>query len=137
MICAACEDGLYLVELGESADDDLLIVREPGGRLPERARAVELAPPWVSSLLVDVAVSGSTIVLAVDRRPPLLISHDLGQTWNERGGGLPRGKAIAIGNNPDEIGYAARNRLYVSRDGGRFWRAVGVELPEILDIGWE
>jgi hypothetical protein len=126
-----------LVELGQTADDDLLIVREPHAHLPERPRPVELAPAWVSSLLVDVAVAGSTIVLVVDRRPPLLISHDLGATWSERGGGLPRGKAVAIGSNPDEIAYAARNRLYFSTDGGRFWRAVGVELPEILDIGWE
>lgn len=136
-ICAACEDALYLIELGTSAEDDLLIVREPGGGLPPHGRPVELAPAWVSSLLVDVAVAGSTIVLVVDRRPPLLISHDLGATWSERGGGLPRGKAVAIGSSPDEIGYAARNRLYVSNDGGRFWRAVGVELPEILDVAWE
>jgi hypothetical protein len=27
--------------------------------------------------------------------------------------------------------YAARNRLYVSRDGGVFWTALAVELPEI------
>ncbi len=137
MICVSCEDALYLVELGANADDDLLILREPGGSLPARARPVELAPAWVSSLLVDVAVAGSTIVLVVDRRPPLLISHDLGATWGERGGGLPRGRAVAIGSSPDEIGYAARNRLFVSSDGGRFWRAVGVELPEILDLSWE
>jgi hypothetical protein len=136
-ICAACDDALYLIELGETADDDLLVVREPGGTLRPRARPVELAPGWVSSLLVDVAVAGSTIVLVVDRRPPLLISHDLGATWSERGGGLPRGKAVAIGSSPDEIGYAARNRLYVSIDGGRFWRAVGIELPEIVDLAWD
>jgi hypothetical protein len=27
--------------------------------------------------------------------------------------------------------YAARNRLYLSEDGGRFWRALAPELPEI------
>jgi hypothetical protein len=27
--------------------------------------------------------------------------------------------------------YAARNRIYLSTDGGRFWRALAPELPEI------
>jgi hypothetical protein len=136
VISIACEDAVYLVELGDSADDDLLVSREVGVRLTERLRPVELAPAWVSSLLVDVDAAGSTIVVAVDRRPPLLVSHDLGETWSERGGGLPRGRAVAIGETPDEIVYAARNRLYVSTDGGQFWRAVGLELPEILDVAW-
>lgn len=134
---ASCEDGaVYLVELGATADDDLLLEREAGGALPERPRPVELAPPWASSLLVDVDAAGSTVVLALDRRPPLLVSHDRGETWSERGGGLPRGRAVALGENPDHVLYAARNRLYVSLDGGRFWRAVGVELPEIRDVAW-
>jgi len=34
-------------------------------------------------------------------------------------------------DNPDLIVYAARNRLYVSADGGRFWRALAPELPAI------
>jgi hypothetical protein len=33
--------------------------------------------------------------------------------------------------NPDVLAYAARNRLYLSLDGGVFWTALGVELPEI------
>jgi hypothetical protein len=32
--------------------------------------------------------------------------------------------------------YAARNRLYVSSDGGVFWRAVSLELPEIVGVAW-
>ena len=40
--------------------------------------------------------------------------------------------AIAIdADNPDRILYAARNRLYVSTNGGVFWRALALELPEI------
>ncbi len=31
----------------------------------------------------------------------------------------------------DAIVFAARNRLYVSRNGGRFWNALEAELPEI------
>ena len=133
---AACEDGLYLVEIGTTADDDQLVGREAGEALPDRSRPVELAPRWVSSLLVDVDAAGSTVVLAVDRRPPLLVSYDLGETWSERGGGLPKCRAVALGENPDRVLYAARNRLYVSTDGGRFWRSVGIELPEIRDVAW-
>jgi hypothetical protein len=33
--------------------------------------------------------------------------------------------------DPDLILYAARDRLYVSRDGGRFWQALQLELEEI------
>ena len=31
----------------------------------------------------------------------------------------------------DTVVYAARNRLYVSENGGLFWRALAVELPAI------
>ena len=44
----------------------------------------------------------------------------------------PPGRAVAIAaDDPDAMLFAARNRLYVSRDGGVFWTAVPVELPEI------
>jgi hypothetical protein len=75
-------------------------------------------------------------VLLLDRRPPLMLSHDAGATWVERGAGLPAGSAVAIGENSDDLLFAARNRLHVSRDGGVFWRAVAVELPEIRDVDW-
>jgi photosystem II stability/assembly factor-like uncharacterized protein len=62
----------------------------------------------------------------------MLVSHDAGTTWRESGRGLPPGHAIAIADvDPDAMVYAARNRLYASRDGGVFWEAVDVELPEI------
>ena len=61
-----------------------------------------------------------------------LVSNDAGRTWREAGGGLPPGRAIAIAeDDPDHVVYAARNRLYVSRNGGVFWPALTVELPEI------
>jgi len=82
--------------------------------------------------VVSSAAAGSTVVAVVDRRPPLAISHDAGSTWHESGGGLPPGFAVAIDDdNPDRMLYAARNRLYLSEDGGRFWRALVPELPEI------
>jgi hypothetical protein len=43
---------------------------------------------------------------------------------------------VALGENPDHVLYGARNRLFVSGDGGRFWRALAVELPEIHDVAW-
>ena len=68
----------------------------------------------------------------VNARPPLVVSYDAGATWNESGRGLPPGRAVAIaGDNPDTMLFAARNRLYVSRNGGVFWEALALELPEI------
>jgi len=88
-------------------------------------------------LVVAVAAAGSTLVAVVDRRPPLAISHDAGRTWHEAGGGLPKGTAVAIDEeNPDRILYAARNRLFLSENGGRFWRALAPELPEIEAVAF-
>jgi hypothetical protein len=39
-------------------------------------------------------------------------------------------------DDPDLVLYAARNRLFLSRDGGRFWRALVLELPEIEGVAW-
>ena len=87
--------------------------------------------------VVAAAASGSTVVAVVDRRPPLAVSYDAGRTWHESGGGLPKGTAVTIDDdNPDRILYAARNRLFFSEDGGRFWRALVVELPEIQAIAF-
>jgi hypothetical protein len=135
IVLAGCDDGLYLVEVGARAEDDQLAGRQPGGTV-DRERRLDLAPSWAAKHVLDVDALGATIVLLVDRRPPLLVSSDAGITWNERGGGLPAGRAVAIGETPDRVLYAARNRLYVSGDGGVFWRALSVELPEIRDVAW-
>jgi hypothetical protein len=75
------------------------------------------------------------VVAVIDRRPPLVVSNDAGRTWRESGGGLPPGRAVAVADHdPDLMLYAARNRLYLSEDGGRFWRALVVELPEIQAV---
>jgi hypothetical protein len=85
--------------------------------------------------VVAAASSGATIVAVVDRRPPLAISHDAGSSWREAGGGLPAGFAVAIDDdNPDVMLFAARNRLYLSENGGIFWRALVPELPEIAAV---
>jgi hypothetical protein len=85
--------------------------------------------------VVAAAASGSTVIAVVDRRPPLAISNDAGRTWRESGGGLPAGRAVAIAeDNPDYVLYAARNRLYLSENGGVFWRSLAPELPEIEAI---
>jgi hypothetical protein len=92
-------------------------------------------PPSVSVTLPRVlatAGSGSTVICLVDAKPPLLVSHDAGTTWRESGRGLPPGCALAVSEeNPDVVVYATRDRLYLSRDGGRFWRALSVELAGI------
>jgi hypothetical protein len=87
--------------------------------------------------LVAAAAAGSTVVAVVDAKPPLLVSHDAGTTWRDTGRGLPAGLAVAIApDDPDTIAYATASRLYVSRDGGVFWGALEVELPEILGLSF-
>jgi hypothetical protein len=117
---ARTASGTYLVDLeteeviGETDDFD--------------AERVPVELPRV----VAAAAAGATIVAVVDRRPPLAVSRDAGRTWQELGGGLPAGFAIAIdADNPDVMLFAARNRLYLSENGGVFWRALVPELPEI------
>ena len=88
--------------------------------------------------VVASASAGSTVVAVVDRKPPLVVSHDAGLTWRETGGGLPPGNAVAISeDDPDLIVYASRNRLHVSTNGGVFWRALTVELPVIEAVSIE
>ncbi|HEY7732846.1 MAG TPA: hypothetical protein VH950_18355 [Gaiellaceae bacterium] len=86
-------------------------------------------------LLVDADRHGSRVVAVVDRRPPIVVSDDAGVTWREAGGGLPPGRAVAISpEHPDLVLFASENRLHVSRDGGRFWQALALELPSITRV---
>jgi photosystem II stability/assembly factor-like uncharacterized protein len=114
-------DGVFEVDLDED------VVLGPSSEAVE-PQEVPLSLP----LVVATAESGSTVIAVVDRRPPLAISNDAGRTWREAGGGLPPGRAIAIAaGDPDHVVYAARNRLYESRNGGVFWQALTPEFPEI------
>jgi hypothetical protein len=97
----------------------------------------EQAPEPVLNLprVVAAAAAGATVVAVVDAKPPLLVSHDAGVTWRQSGRGLPAGRAVAVfDERPDVAVYAARNRLYMTGDGGVFWTALAVELPEILRV---
>ena len=127
MIAAvATVEGVLLVD----AEEELLL--GPGTELPS-ADTPRVELPRV----VAAARSGATIVAVVDRRPPLAISRDGGATWTEAGGGLPAGFAVAIAeDDPDRMLYGARNRLYVSVNGGVFWRALAFELPDVLGVAW-
>jgi hypothetical protein len=123
---ARTQDGVFVVDL---ETEDLL---DLDADVPD-ADPVRVELP----LVVAAAASGSTVVAVVDRRPPLAVSYDAGRTWHESGGGLPAGTAVAIDeDNPDRILYAARNRLYLSADGGRFWRALAPELPAIEAVAF-
>jgi hypothetical protein len=114
--------GLFLVDLDEED------VEPATDELPSPPPPPELNLPRV----VAAAQSGSTIVAAVDTRPPIVVSHDAGRTWRESGRGLPVGSSVAIAeDDPDLMVFAAGDRLYVSRDGGRFWSALAAELPAI------
>jgi hypothetical protein len=118
-------EGVVLIDL----EDELTI---EGQELP----AVD-SPTVERPRIVATARSGATIAAVVDRRPPLMISRDNGSTWSEAGGGLPTGFAVAIAeDDPDRMLYAGRNRLYVSVNGGIFWRALTVELPDVLAVAW-
>ena len=126
IVAVETELGVWHVDVDE---DELVEGAEPPR--PDPPAPAE-RPPFPS---VAVAASGSTVVAVVDRRPPLLVSHDAGTTWHEAGGGLPPGRAVWISpDDPDFVVYAGRNRLFVSRDGARFWRGLTIELPEILSV---
>jgi hypothetical protein len=120
----ACAVGTADVDLDE--DEVVEITDEPVD-----PPALELELP----LLVAAAAYGSTVVAVVDRRPPLVVSNDGGVTWREAGAGLAPGPAVAIsGDDPDLVLYATEERLHLSRDGGRFWQALAVELPGITAV---
>jgi len=127
MIAAvATAEGVLLVDV----EEELLL--GPGSELPETD-----APKVELPRVVATAASGATVVAVVDRRPPLAISRDGGATWREAGGGLPAGFAVAVAEeDPDRMLYAARNRLYLSTDGGVFWRSLTFELPDISALAW-
>lgn len=102
---------------------------------PANVLTLEGGPQVTLPRVVATASVGSTIIAVVDASPPMLISHDAGATWRESGRGLPRGRAVAIApDDPDLMVYGSRNRLHVSRDGGRFWSTLAVELPEIRAV---
>jgi len=119
-------EGVLLVDAEEET------ILGPGSELP----SVE-APHVDLPRVVATAGAGATIVAVVERRPPLAVSNDAGATWHEAGGGLPAGFAVAVAeDDPDRIVYAARNRLYLSTNGGVFWRALAPELPDISALAW-
>jgi len=123
-----CDLGVVAVDLGT---EEVALDGVPD-TLPEPARLDVQLP-----LLVAADRHGATVVAVVDRRPPLVVSGDGGVTWREAGAGLPPGRAVAISpDHPDHVLYAGESRLFFSRDGGRFWSALAVELPGISRLAW-
>ena len=118
--------GVFLVDV----EDESLIGE--GTEVPVSER-----PNVALPRIVAAAQAGATLIAVVERRPPLMLSNDGGVTWREAGGGLPPGFAVAIAEDePDRMLYAARNRLYVSANGGVFWRSLPFELPDINSVAW-
>ena len=110
-----------------------LVALEPGAPLP-RTVVEGIGLPR----LVAADAHGARIVAVLDRKPPLAVSDDAGATWHEAGGGLPPGRGIAISAaHPDLVVFASATRLFVSEDGGRFWRALEPELDGITAVAWE
>lgn len=88
-------------------------------------------------LLIAADQAGERVAAVVDRRPPLVLSNDGGQTWDEAGGGLPPGTAVAIHpRNHDLLLFSSESRLFVSENGGRFWRALDLELIGITAVAF-
>ena len=120
----------------------IAVVDADTGELVELEAGQPIGVPEVEGLslplLVAADVHGSRVVAVVDRKPALLVSDDAGATWTEAGGGLPAGRAVAISpEHPDVVVYASETRLYVSEDGGRFWRSLPPELDGIVAVAWE
>ncbi len=118
--------GCVIVELesgdAELVDDD-----------PPTAGSAEVSLP----LLIAADQVGARVVAVLNRRPPLMLSDDAGQTWREAGGGLPAGAAVAIHpDEPDRLLFASESRLFLSEDGGRFWRALEPELIGITALAF-
>jgi hypothetical protein len=123
----------------QTADSVLTIDADEGVILVEEGERIErpLDVPVSLPAVVACVSSGSTLVALIDRRPPLVISHDAGRTWHEAGGGLPPGRAIAIDeDDPDSILFAAPHRVWVSHDGGRFWESLALDLPAIEAVAF-
>jgi hypothetical protein len=111
--------------------DEELVLGEVDAAVDHEQLALEL--PRV----VAASAAGAVVVAVVERRPPLVVSYDAGATWTESGGGLPAGFDVAVDpSDPDRVLYAARNRLYLSTDGGRFWRSLEPELPDVEAVAW-
>jgi hypothetical protein len=120
-------DGVAIVDLEE---EDVLEL--------DADVAVEPAEVTVGLPLVIAAdASGPLVVAVVARKPPLVVSHDAGATWHETGHGLPAGRAVAVSpDHPDLILFASESRLYLSKDGGRFWQPLALELDDIRAVAW-
>jgi hypothetical protein len=120
----ATADGSFAVDVEAEAV-------EPSADEPTPPPGLVLNLPRV----IAAAAAGATVFAVVDTKPPLLVSHDAGSTWRASGHGLPPGRAVALSpETPDVAVFAGRNRLYVTRDGGRFWTGLAVELPEIRAV---
>ena len=119
--------GVAIVDL----EEEEIVEVDPDGSI--EASDVTVGLP----LVVTADRSGPLIIAVVARRPPLVVSRDAGSTWHETGSGLPPGRAVAISPaHPDLILFASASRLYLSRDGGRFWHALALELDEIQALEW-
>jgi hypothetical protein len=127
-----------LIALVRTAEGVVAVDVEAEAVVGQRDEAVDLERLELGlPRLVATAAVGATVVALVDRRPPLLISADGGATWREAGGGLPAGFDVALDpHDPDRVLYAARNRLYLSTDGARFWRSLACELPDVEAVAW-
>ena len=112
--------------------EDGVVEIDAGGRLAPTPEITTSLPGVLSCV-----GAGSTLVALLGQASGRHLHALAGRTWHESGGGLPRGQAIAIDeDDPDAILFAARNRVWASQDGGRFWESVAIDLPEIVAVSF-
>ena len=96
-------------------------------------------------MIAHVFTAAGTV--AVDTEDDLVLGEPLEPAAPEPAPklGLPRVVAAAASgatvvavhpDDPDRILYGGRNRLFVSTDGSRFWRALELELPDVQALAW-
>ena len=123
----ACVLGTAEVDL---AEDEVIEITDE----PVDAPALALDLP----LLVAAAAHGSPSWGRVGPRPPSCRRRHRptygGATWREVGSASGPGPHRDLARRPHLVLYATAERLHLSRDGGRFWQALSVELPGITAV---
>ncbi len=109
-------DGVALVDL----DDETVIAARRGCALRAAARPAAVAPAPGRRRRLRLDRRRRRRHEAAARRLPRRRAH-LARLRPRP----PAGRSVALSpDDPDVVLYATRNRLYLSRDGGRFWRAL-------------
>ena len=121
--------------------EDARVVPAVASQAEAIARAIDMIAERLRAggrlVYVGAGTSGRLGVLDASECPPTFSSPP-GQVVGVIAGGPSALTRSAEGaeDDPDRMLYAARNRLYVSANGGVFWRSLPFELPDIDSVAW-